>query len=144
MPALTRYGYTVHLVDGYGKDLRPVLQDQAVSVTAGSYFLVARRLGGSAGEVPDDFFLSANYPNPFNPMTTIRFGLPSAGQVRLSVFNVLGQKVIDLVDGEMLAGVHEVIWDGRNEDGQAVSSGLYFYRLETAGFSQSRKMLLIK
>jgi len=94
--------------------------------------------------VPTSYSLDQNFPNPFNPMTTIRFGLPSAGHVRLEGFNLLGQKVAILTDEILPAGVHEVVWDGRTEDDREVSSGLYFYRLETAEFRQSRKMLLIK
>ncbi|MCB0834841.1 MAG: T9SS type A sorting domain-containing protein, partial [Bacteroidetes bacterium] len=85
-----------------------------------------------------------NYPNPFNPTTTIKFALPDAGRVRLVVYNILGQKVRELVDGFKDAGRYEVLWNGRNDKGQLVSSGLYIYRLESVKGIQSRKMLLVK
>ncbi len=94
--------------------------------------------------LPKQIELAQNYPNPFNPATTIRFGLPENGLVRLSVYNILGQKVKELVNGRQVAGYHEILWDGRNESGMAVSSGVYIYRLETATGVKARKMLLVK
>lgn len=94
--------------------------------------------------LPKQIELAQNYPNPFNPATTIRFGLPENGLVRLSVYNILGQKVKELVNGRKVAGYHEILWDGRNENGMAVSSGVYIYRLETATGVKARKMLLVK
>ncbi|MCK4461399.1 MAG: T9SS type A sorting domain-containing protein, partial [candidate division Zixibacteria bacterium] len=85
-----------------------------------------------------------NYPNPFNPSTTISFNLPNAGQVQLSIFNVLGQKVTTLVDGQYTAGTHEVTWNGTDESGSAVGSGIYFYRITTSDFDQTKKMILMK
>jgi hypothetical protein len=94
--------------------------------------------------MPSTFGLSQNYPNPFNPTTTIGFSLPSGSQVNLSVFNVLGQQVTTLVDGQMSAGQHEVVWEGTDSNGNPVTSGVYFYRLTTDEGSQTRKMLLMK
>jgi flagellar hook assembly protein FlgD len=94
--------------------------------------------------MPVDYYLSYNYPNPFNPITSVAFGLPTAGQVRLNIYNVLGQQVRTLVDEYMVAGYHEVSWNGRDDGGQAVSSGVYFYRLEAGQFGQTRKMMLVK
>ena len=95
--------------------------------------------------LPQAYFLGANYPNPFNPSTTIEYALPQAGPVRLRIYDVLGQKVRDLVRDEMReAGFYRAVWDGRNTAGQAVSSGMYFYRLEAGGGVQTRKMALIK
>jgi len=91
-----------------------------------------------------DSFLLANYPNPFNPTTAISFSLPSAGEVRLEVFNVMGQKVATLTDGTLEAGSHTVTWDSRDHTGHNVSSGVYFYRLTTDNFVDTKKMLLLK
>jgi hypothetical protein len=97
--------------------------------------------------IPLSFRLDQNYPNPFNPVTTIRFGVPgsSAGQkIRLTVFNILGQEIRILVDGELEAGYHEIQWDGTNAAGIKVSSGVYFYRLNGPGQALVKKMVLIK
>jgi len=94
---------------------------------------------GQNDNLPQSFELSQNYPNPFNPATTISFALPTKSKVRLEVFNLLGQKVISLVQSEMEAGYHEVTWNA----GQ-VPSGVYFYRLVTDDKSLTRKMMLLK
>lgn len=94
--------------------------------------------------IPTRIELVQNYPNPFNPSTTIKFGLPDESRVKLVIYNVLGQKVKELLNDTRGAGYHTVMWNGRNETGQQVSSGLYIYRLETAKGVQSKKMLLIK
>jgi hypothetical protein len=91
------------------------------------------------GAPPDNFRLDQNYPNPFNPSTTIRYGLPNRSHVTLSVYNTLGQQVVQLVNGEMEAGLHEVRFDAAT-----LSSGVYFYRIqagmyvETKGFALTR------
>jgi FlgD Ig-like domain len=88
--------------------------------------------------------LSQNYPNPFNPTTTIAFSLKERGRVSLVIYNVAGERVRTLVDENVVAGAHTKMWDGRDEVGQPVSSGVYFYRLVAAGFEQTRKMVLLK
>ncbi|MBL7959178.1 choice-of-anchor D domain-containing protein, partial [bacterium] len=95
-------------------------------------------------ELPTRIELVQNYPNPFNPSTTIKFGLPDEGKIKLVIYNVLGQKVRELINESREAGFHTVIWNGKNDMGQQVSSGLYIYRLETLKGVQSKKMLLIK
>ena len=94
--------------------------------------------------LPEKVELLQNYPNPFNPTTSIRFGLPEEGRVKLVVYNVLGQKVKELLQESRDAGYHEVRWDGRNSVGHVVSSGVYIYRLETPRGVLSRKMMMIK
>ncbi len=91
------------------------------------------------GVTVTDFSLNQNYPNPFNPSTNIAFMLAKAGEVKLEIFNALGQKVATLVNGRMAAGQHTVAWDARD-----VPSGLYFYKLEAAAFKQTRKMVLMR
>jgi Tol biopolymer transport system component len=88
--------------------------------------------------------LQGNWPNPFNPETTIRFELAQAGAVQLEVFDALGQKVKTLVSASMPAGVHQVLWHGLNDSDRQVSSGVYFYRLQTGGYSKMQRMLLLK
>ena len=89
--------------------------------------------------IPQEYILSQNYPNPFNPSTQIQYALPEATQVTLEVFNSLGQKVIEIVNGQKSAGYHTVTFDA-----SGLSSGVYLYKLTTPSFSQTNKMLLIK
>jgi hypothetical protein len=89
--------------------------------------------------LPTVFALEQNYPNPFNPSTTIQFSLPKASDTKLTVYNVLGQRVATLVNEHMTAGVHSVQFDARS-----IASGVYFYRLEAGSFVTSKKMLLLK
>ena len=103
-------------------------------------------VGGDPGveAVPAATALHANVPNPFNPATKIAFDLAHAGAVRLRVFDVAGHAVKTLVDGATPAGRHEVTWTGLDDAGRRVSSGVYFYQLITDGFSQTRRMALLK
>ena len=99
--------------------------------------------------LPGEYQLHPNFPNPFNPTTTIRYQLPGRAEVNLKIFNVLGQEVVALQNGAQPAGNYEIAWDGRNTAGKIVASGLYFYRLEATDangerFQQIRKMLLLK
>ena len=90
------------------------------------------------------FELYENYPNPFNPETEISYDLPNDSWVRLSVYNISGQKVKTLVDRFEAAGHKTVTWDGRNQEGDRVGSGVYFYRLEAGDFAATKKMVLIQ
>jgi len=94
--------------------------------------------------VVDDFNLLQNYPNPFNPATTIGYQLATEAQIRIKVYNILGQEIRTLVNERQGAGFYRVIWDGKNNAGQAVSSGIYLYRMETSEIVRTRKMLYIK
>ena len=93
----------------------------------------------SSGELPTKFSLQQNYPNPFNPSTIIKFELPKASHVNLSVFDILGCEVGVLVNERRGAGVHEVKFDGSN-----LASGVYFYRLQAGDYVASKKMLILK
>ena len=97
-----------------------------------------------AEALPTAFSLSGNYPNPFNPATTIQYALPEEAYVRLVVYNTLGQEVAVLVNGLETAGVQEAVWDGRTQAGAPVPSGAYLYRLEAGGFVQTKSMVLLK
>lgn len=94
--------------------------------------------------MPEVFALNANYPNPFNPTTTISYDLPAKSHVRLTVFNAAGQIVAQLVDAEQAAGSYRVSWNGTNLSGAVVPSGIYFYRVEGDGFAKTMKMTLMK
>ena len=99
--------------------------------------------------LPTEFALAQNYPNPFNPYTQIKYELPVTANVKLTLYNVLGKQVRTLVDKEQPAGFYSVQWDGLNEAGARVASGIYIYYIEASGsgeksFIESRKMLLLK
>lgn len=100
--------------------------------------------------IPETFALMQNYPNPFNPTTTIQYALPTASTVSLKIYNILGQEVATLVDQVQTAGYHTAMWNGRNQYGSQVATGVYFYRIEAKGadgaapFTNLKKMLLVK
>ena len=98
----------------------------------------------TAAEVPSVFTLSQNTPNPFNPSTAIAFTLSRSERVHLTVYDALGRTVAVLAAGNFSAGSHSVRWDGRDTQGNAVSSGVYLYRLEAGGKTETRKMLLAR
>ena len=92
---------------------------------------------------PREFALHQNYPNPFNPATEIRYSLPTVAQAKLEIYNVLGEKIRTLIDRKQSDGAYAVNWDGRDDRGERVSSGVYLYRLQTDQAVQTRKMLLV-
>lgn len=94
--------------------------------------------------LPKEFSLNQNFPNPFNPTTTISYALPANSYVKLVVYNILGQKVKTLVDEEQTAGYRQVVWNGQNDRGEAVGSGIYFYRIHAGDFTKTAKMSLLK
>jgi hypothetical protein len=97
-----------------------------------------------AGTVPEAYALHQNYPNPFNPSTTITYEVPSVGMIGLEVYNILGQKVRTLLHEAQTAGTWKVVWDGTNDAGNLVPSGIYFYRLSAPDVSITKKMMLLK
>lgn len=94
--------------------------------------------------LPGEFSLAQNAPNPFNPQTRISYDIPKATNVRLEIYNVLGQHVKTLVDEFQEPGSKSIIWDGRDNSGYTVSSGIYFYRMDAGEFSLTRKMMMLK
>ena len=94
--------------------------------------------------VVTDFALEQNYPNPFNPSTTIRLSVPEAGPVTLHIYDLRGTLVKTLVSGTLTAGRHQIVWNGKNENGQPVASGMYLYRMQTGRFTQTKQMLLVR
>jgi hypothetical protein len=101
-------------------------------------------IGGLDDSRPSEFSLSQNYPNPFNPVTNIRFTVIKTSQVKLEVFNIVGQKVKTLVNEEMQPGIYSADWEGKDESGNFVSSGIYFYRMQADQFTDMKKMVLVK
>lgn len=110
----------------------------------------ARALSGldmlqvEANDIPDTYALHANYPNPFNPTTTISFDLPEASDVLLEVYDMMGRRVATLVSGQLAAGVHQATWNALSESGDRVASGVYLYRLQAGSFEFVNRMVLMK
>ncbi|MBN2090111.1 discoidin domain-containing protein [candidate division KSB1 bacterium] len=133
-------------VDGSWKSL-PDAHAWAQELT---FWVKAAEFGGTAVEsepvvsFPTHFDLSQNYPNPFNPSTTITFSLPNAADVKLTVFDITGRIVNEVVTGKYDAGIHQVQWDGTDINGQLVASGIYYYRFQAENHIFTRKMTLIK
>ena len=125
------YYYWLEDVDLYGNGA----VHGPVFVTAGSE---------KRDETPAVFSLAQNYPNPFNPITEIKYDLPVSCRVKLDIYNVLGQRVGTLVDGYQDAGSKVALWNGRDEKGIEVSSGVYFYSLKAGNFNEIRKMVLLR
>ena len=99
---------------------------------------------GNLKPVPTDYSLEQNLPNPFNPSTTIKYQLPNSGEASLVIYNLLGQQVRTLLKETMDAGFHSVVWDGKDELGKQVASGVYIYRLQSGDFSTAKRMMLLK
>ena len=97
-----------------------------------------------ANTTHESYALEKNYPNPFNPNTTIHYELPEETYVTIKIFNTLGREIRTLVNENKPAGTYAVQWDGRDEQGNPVVSGLYFYQIQAGKFNKTRKMLLMK
>ena len=95
-------------------------------------------------DLPTEYALKANYPNPFNPTTTIQFDVPEASDVRLEVYDMMGRRVATLVNGNFNAGRYEATWNARSDAGNAVASGVYLYRLQAGSFESVKRMVLMK
>ena len=107
--------------------------------------VVAKGDGSVALElIPMQYALYQNFPNPFNPITEIQFDVPDVGVLDLVVYNLMGQQVRRLVNGEIQAGYHRVVWDGLNDHGEPVSTGVYIYSLTSPSFHNTKKMVLLK
>jgi len=130
--------WTLWVSDNAGADLGTVNQ-WCVQATGGAATGVDDELG-----VPATYVLRGISPNPFNPVTTVSYGSPTEGRVKLAVYNVAGRLVRTLVDGEVGPGYHSVVWDGRDEQGMEVGSGVYFCRMEAESFDAATKMVLLK
>ncbi|MDF1611784.1 FlgD immunoglobulin-like domain containing protein [Stygiobacter electus] len=136
------------LSDGIFATIEVKLKDKetAVSVVGNAKLNdeLSSSLQAKVREIPSEYTLSQNYPNPFNPTTTIKFSVAQDAKVSLVVYDMLGQKVRTLVDAQQEAGYYSVRWDGTNDFGSKVSSGIYIYRLQAGNFVQTMKMNLMK
>lgn len=126
----------------------PVISDVVVRRDSGEVRIPLGKVGGddepSPATIPAEFKLHQNYPNPINPATTMSFDLPEDVSVNLQIYDITGRKVRILTDQPFSAGVHRLVWDGRDERGAPVSSGIYVYRIEAGKFVESRKMVLMR
>jgi len=118
-----------------------------VAATHGNGIFSAQAITAVQAEVSPlarTFSLAQNYPNPFNPSTSIQYVVPRTGSVKLVVFDISGRQVATLVEGTKAAGMYTAEWNGRSKDGIQAASGVYFYRLDAAGFAATKKMLMLK
>jgi len=145
--------YTWEVTDGYmagrqndGSDFRLNFQQPGPAVNRimlGLWDYGPSAVQNSTAAVAD-FKLDQNYPNPFNPKTTIRYHLAHQSHVRLQIYNLKGELIRTLVENKQQAGIYSQLWDGLDDSGVPTSSGLYVYRLDSDGFSQSKKMIKLK
>jgi hypothetical protein len=129
-----------------GADLSSLKIKQAILVDREACILPVKILAGEEREAlrPESFSLSQNYPNPFNPQTQIKYALPYDCDVKVSIYNILGRRVRVLVDEHQSAGYRSVHWDGKDEQGDDVASGIYFYKIQAGDFQKTKKMVLLK
>ena len=131
---------------GSERDICQVTMDEIslAGATGGLVNYVARTSQTEVNLIPGSFALHQNYPNPFNPRTEIRFDLPKEGNVELAIYNLMGQKIRNLTSGSMAPGYHSIVWNGTNDIGSQVASGMYFYSLSSEAFHSTKKMLYLK
>lgn len=122
----------------------PRVQDGRIDIGAYEGYDVVDGIADDSRVAPEKFMLHQNYPNPFNPSTTIRFDLPETAQVRLTVFDISGRLVTELLNEVRPAGIYSVRWDGRDRSGKQTASGMYYYEIESTGKKLTGKMLLIR
>jgi len=127
-------------IQGIGQATGGTMKYMAIDVT----FVNAVTSNGDNNVAPNVAMLSQNYPNPFNPTTTISYNVAKTGNVKLNVYNVKGQLVKTLVNTPQTVGLNQVVWNGDDNAGNKVTSGVYFYKMENAGRSEMKKMVLVK
>jgi flagellar hook assembly protein FlgD len=128
----------------YGGPARVFLVPDTDSTVFHYYNDIAAPVGINGIAIPTEYALHDNYPNPFNPITNIKYDIPENTHVTIAIYNTLGQHVVDLVNEEQAAGYYHMQWNGLSKQGTPVSSGLYVYRLTTSEFTQSEKMTFLK
>jgi hypothetical protein len=127
------------VVTGY--DMNHMVDEITVPVT---FHVGITGIEENVTELPTEFALHQNYPNPFNPSTELKFDLPANSRVKLEIFNVLGQKVVTVLDEDMEAGYRSVTWNGNDSNGRQVASGVYFYKLTAGDHVFTKKMMMLK
>lgn len=135
---------TYSFIDYGGMEMSSTFLDDGGDGTWCFPVKVPDAVSGENPNVPAVYSLGQNYPNPFNPATVINYSMERKGKIDISIFNVLGQHVKTLVNGEVEAGTHQAIWDGTDQNGATVASGVYFYKMITDKFVDTRKMALMR
>jgi len=133
------FTFDTKIEDDFGQVTVAVTSDTAVTID-----IIVDAIDGELGNLPKTYVLQQNFPNPFNPVTTIKYQLPKASDVMLKIYNILGQSVISLINERQEAGYKSIIWNGMNESGAKVSTGIYFYVMEAGNFRSIKKMMLLK
>ncbi|KAA3616898.1 MAG: T9SS C-terminal target domain-containing protein [Calditrichaeota bacterium] len=140
----------VLLNDSLFDDYNPITRELSIDSGEGGIFKVTfeniktSTIISPQFEAPENFVLFQNWPNPFNPSTTIRFNLPSQQDVNLSIYNVLGKEIYTIVNTQLQSGEHNYYWDGFDKNNKKVASGVYFYILKATNYSKIKKMILVK
>ena len=134
--------------EDYTRELTNTIEFQSNAVVGNAvepYELISKPLGiGDPGYIPDTYSLSQNFPNPFNPTTTIGYGIPEETFIDLSIYNLLGQKIRVLLSDTQTAGYRFITWDGKDKSGNVVPTGMYFYVMTTEIFHDVKKLILLK
>ena len=128
-------GILIEQLNGSSYDLKLVV---------GDFNYVTEMTDKTLADIPSKFSLGQNYPNPFNPVTNMKFELPRSGRVVIKVHNLMGQEIRTLLDENLSYGYHTATWDGTDNDGRKVASGVYFSELQSSGIRKVRKMVLLK
>lgn len=138
-------GHSLSLVYNDWSSGKPIV-DHVNPQVEGSTILLTKNPSGidNGAIVPTSYSLGQNFPNPFNPSTTLAYSLKTAGHVQLHIFNVLGQNVRTLVDEYQDANNYTKLWDGRDNNGNVVASGIYMYRIQSGDFTDIKKMVMMK
>ena len=110
----------------------------------GEFLIELSESAETVEDMPSEFFVSAPYPNPFNPYTVIRYVLPIDCNVKMEIYDILGRKVTTLKDGMVSAGIHETAWDGKNREGSTVGSGVYFYHFKASDYTRNGKVMFLR
>ena len=109
-----------------------------------SFYILLKTLFPQDKKIPTEFSLTQNYPNPFNPETVISYSTPKPAQIRIEIYNAIGKKIRTLVDDYVQAGQHQIIWDGKNDNGIQVSTGIYYYIMQSGNFRSMKKAVFVK
>ena len=129
----------VNMFDVTSEEITLELPDNIYIIISTQYLSLSDILG-----LPTEFALHHNYPNPFNPVTTLRYDLPEQANVNIIIYDLLGREVRTLVNTTQDAGFKSVIWDATNNQGNPVSAGVYLYQIQAGEFVQTKKMVLLK
>ena len=129
----------VNMFDVTSEEITLELPDNIYIIISTQYLSLSDILG-----LPTEFALHHNYPNPFNPVTTLRYDLPEQANVNIIIYDLLGREVRTLVNTTQDAGFKSVIWDATNDYGKPVSAGVYLYHIQAGEFVQTKKMVLLK